>query len=154
MNIDSIISGQSVPWDINVVIEIPQGQSIKYEMDKRSGALFVDRFLHTAMYYPLNYGFIPGTMGKDGDPLDAMVLFREPVIPGAVIRSRPIGMLVMEDEGGQDEKIICAPHEKIDSYYQSIKSYNNIPSVLLDQIKHFFTKYKDLNKEKWVKIKC
>jgi inorganic pyrophosphatase len=153
MNISKISIGKNPPWDINVIIEIPMGgDPIKYEIDKESGALFVDRFLHTAMYYPANYGFIPNTKGNDGDPLDALVLGRVPVLPGAVVRSRPIGMLVMEDEAGQDEKILMVPVDTLNPYYQKVKSYQDIPPILLDQITHFFEHYKDLEEGKWVKV--
>ncbi len=112
MDVSKIPTGKDVPHDINVVIEIPQGSQVKYEVDKESGAVFVDRFLFTPMAYPAAYGFIPGTLADDGDPADALVLAPAPVVPGAVIRCRPIGMLQMEDESGQDEKIICVPHDK------------------------------------------
>jgi inorganic pyrophosphatase len=110
MDLSKIAVGKDVPWDVNVVIEIPQGGPVKYEVDKDSGAVFVDRFLHTSMYYPVNYGFIPNTLGEDGDPVDAMVMFREPVVAGSVIRARPVGVLIMEDEAGQDEKLISVLH--------------------------------------------
>eukprot|EP00998_Keelungia_sp_KM082_P005808 NODE_2100_length_1137_cov_1.032673_g2083_i0.p1 GENE.NODE_2100_length_1137_cov_1.032673_g2083_i0~~NODE_2100_length_1137_cov_1.032673_g2083_i0.p1 ORF type:complete len:175 (+),score=34.60 NODE_2100_length_1137_cov_1.032673_g2083_i0:125-649(+) len=152
MDLNKIPVGKDVPWDVNVVIEIPQGGPVKYEVDKDSGAVFVDRFLHTSMYYPVNYGFIPNTLGEDGDPVDAMVMFREPVVAGSVIRARPIGVLMMEDEAGQDEKLICVPHDKIDPYYTDIKSHEDLPQILRDQIQHFFERYKDLEKGKWVKV--
>ncbi|OSQ40423.1 inorganic diphosphatase [Thalassospira mesophila] len=152
MDLSKIAVGKDVPWDVNVVIEIPQGGPVKYEVDKDSGALFVDRFLHTSMYYPVNYGFIPNTLGDDGDPVDAMVMFRQPVVAGSVIRARPIGVLMMEDEAGMDEKLICVPHEKVDPYYKDIKSHEDLPEILRDQIQHFFERYKDLEKGKWVKV--
>lgn len=153
MDLSKITTGKNPPWDINVFIEIPMGgDPVKYEIDKESGALFVDRFLHTAMVYPANYGFIPGTMGQDGDPLDALVLSRIPVIPGAVVRSRPIGILFMEDEAGMDEKILTVPIDKLSPYYSTIKSYKDLPDILLHQIQHFFEHYKDLESNKWVKI--
>ncbi len=151
MNIDKVSIGVNPPWDINVVIEIPMGgHPVKYEIDKSSGALFVDRFLHTAMYYPANYGFVPHTLSEDGDPLDVMVLGQVPVIPGCVMRSRPVGALVMEDESGPDEKIIAVPVVELHPYYADIASYKDLPPVLLDQISHFFQHYKDLEPAKWV----
>ena len=152
MEIKYINSGINIPWDFNVIIEISENMPTKYEFNKKVGTIFVDRFLHTSMTYPINYGFIPHTMAKDGDPCDAMVLFREPLIPCSVIRVRPIGVLIMEDEAGQDEKILCVPHQKIDPYYNDIKSYHDLPKVKLNQIEHFFKCYKDLEKDKWVKI--
>lgn len=153
MDISKISSGENPPTDINVVIEIPMGGSpVKYELDKSSGALFVDRFLHTAMFYPGNYGFIPNTLSDDGDPCDVIVIAQYPVVPGCVIRCRPIGTLLMEDEKGQDEKIIAVPVDKLNPYYTNIKSYTDLPQVLRDQIGHFFEHYKDLEKGKWVKV--
>ena len=132
MNLDAIPVGPNPPWDLNVVIEIPQGGlPVKYEMDKASGALFVDRFLHTAMYYPCNYGFVPHTLADDGDPCDVIVLNPTPVVPGCVIRSRPIGVLMMED----------------------VASYRQLPTIMVEQIEHFFTRYKDLEKNKSVRVK-
>lgn len=154
MDITKIPVGTNAPWDINVIIEIPlRGEPIKYEVDKESGALFVDRFLHTAMYYPANYGFIPHTLSDDGDPADVLVVGRTPVMPGAVLRSRPIGVLVMEDESGQDEKILAVPVDKLFPFYTNVTSYRDLPEILIDQIAHFFQHYKDLEKGKWVKIK-
>jgi len=153
MNIDKLSIGENMPWDVNVVIEIPYGgEPVKYEIDKDSGAIFVDRFVHTAMYYPANYGFVPHTLSEDGDPVDALVLGRTPVVPGAIIRARPIGVLIMEDESGLDEKIIMVPVDKLHPYYANIKSHEDLPSILRDQIKHFFEHYKDLEEGKWVKI--
>ena len=153
MNLDAIEVGPNPPWDVNVVIEIPQGGlPVKYEMDKASGALFVDRFLHTAMYYPGNYGFIPHTLSDDGDPCDVIVLNPTPVVPGCVIRSRPIGVLKMEDEAGGDEKILAVPVDKLNPYYTDIASYRQLPAILVEQIEHFFTRYKDLEKGKWAKM--
>ena len=135
------------------MIEIPFGGGpVKYEIDKASGAMFVDRFLHTAMFYPTNYGFIPHTLAEDGDPVDAMVVGTIPVVPGAVIRARPIGVLYMEDESGKDEKLLMVPVDKLNSYYSNIKEYNDMPQIFRDQIVHFFEHYKDLEKDKWVKI--
>ncbi len=153
MDISKISAGKNVPWDVNVVIEIPiGGVPVKYEVDKDSGAMFVDRFLHTAMYYPCNYGFIPHTLADDGDPTDMLVAGPIPVIPGAVLRARPVGVLIMEDEAGQDEKILGVPVDKLHPYYSNIENYSDLRDVLLDQIAHFFEHYKDLEKDKWVKI--
>lgn len=145
--------GDNPPYEINVVIEIPLGGNpVKYELDKKSGAIYVDRFLHTAMYYPCNYGFIPHTLSEDGDPTDAAVLSQMPVIPGCVIKCRPIGVLIMEDESGIDEKILCVPVDELHPYYGDISSYRDIRPVLIEQIQHFFEHYKDLEKDKWVKV--
>ncbi|MBB3173126.1 inorganic pyrophosphatase [Endobacter medicaginis] len=152
MDVSKISPGKDVPHDINVVIEIPQGSAVKYEVDKESGAVVVDRFLFTPMAYPAAYGFIPGTLADDGDPADALVLAPAPVVPGAVIRARPIGVLKMEDESGQDEKIICVPHDKIHTLYSAIKQVEDLPEITRSAIEHFFTRYKDLEKGKWVKV--
>lgn len=149
MKLDAVPVGPNPPWDINVVIEIPQGGlPVKYEMDKASGALFVDRFLHTAMYYPGNYGFVPHTLSDDGDPCDVMVINPTPVVPGCVIRARPIGALMMEDEAGKDEKILAVPVDKLNPFYSDIASYRQLPAILIEQIEHFFSRYKDLEKGK------
>ena len=153
MNIDKIECGENAPWDCNVIIEIPAGgDPVKYEFDKESGALFVDRMLHTSMQYPANYGFIPHTLSDDGDPVDALVLTSMPIVHGAVIRSRPIGVLIMEDESGQDEKILMVPVDKLFPYHSDVKNHTDLPPIILEQISHFFLRYKDLEKEKWVKI--
>ena len=153
MDLSRIPIGKDAPRDINVVIEIPLGgQPIKYEVDKESGAMFVDRFLHTAMHYPVNYGFVPHTLSNDGDPVDVMVVSQIGVTVGAVLRSRPIGVLLMEDESGKDEKILAVPHTKLHPYYDEVTSYNDLPVILLQQIEHFFAHYKDLEPKKWVKI--
>jgi inorganic pyrophosphatase len=152
MNIAELSAGRAPPEDIYVVIEIPQGSQVKYELDKASGAIMVDRFLFTPMAYPAAYGFIPQTLAEDGDPADAMVLLPAPVVPGAVVRSRPIGVLLMEDEAGQDEKIICVPHDKMHTLYSDVQSIDGLPPIVRDQIEHFFTRYKDLEKGKWVKV--
>jgi inorganic pyrophosphatase len=152
MNIDKISIGQNPPDDINVIIEIPQGgHPVKYEMDKESGAMFVDRFLHTSMIYPGNYGFIPHTLSADGDPCDVLVVGQSPVIPGAIIRSRPVGVLLMEDEKGVDEKILAVPVNALIPFYSKVVSYKDFPEILCEQIAHFFQHYKDLEKGKWVK---
>ncbi len=154
MNVDKIAAGENPPWDINVIIEVPIGAApVKYEMDKESGALYVDRFLHTAMFYPCNYGFIPHTLADDGDPVDVLVAGPVPVIPGAVLRARPVGVLVMEDEKGLDEKILAVPVDALHPWYSDISSYRSLPQIVLDQISHFFGHYKDLESGKWVKIK-
>ena len=152
MDVAKISTGKAPPHDINVVIEIPQGSAVKYEIDKESGAVMVDRFLFTPMAYPAAYGFIPGTLADDGDPADAMVLVPAQVVPGAVIRARPIGMLLMEDEAGKDEKIICVPHDKIHPQYTDVQRIEDLPEITRQAIEHFFTRYKDLEKGKWVKV--
>jgi inorganic pyrophosphatase len=150
MNLEKLPIGKDVPNDINVVIENPKGAApVKYEMDKDCGMIFVDRFVHTAMFYPANYGFIPHTLSGDGDPVDVMVLGELPVIPGAVLRSRPVGVLMMEDDGGKDEKIIAVPVSKMHPYYDDVQDVDDIKQILKDQIEHFFTHYKDLEKGKW-----
>ena len=152
MEISRIPVGRNPPFDVNAVIEISAGGlPVKYELDKDSGALFVDRFLHTAMFYPANYGFIPHTLSGDGDPCVIMVVSQVPVVPGAVIRSRPIGALLMEDEAGGDEKIIAVPVDKLHPFYANVRSYKDLPEILLSQIEHFFVHYKDLEKGKFVK---
>ena len=153
MGLTKIPAGKNPPEDIYIVIEIPQGSSIKYEVDKKSGAVFVDRFLFTAMYYPFNYGFIPNTLAEDGDPTDVLVISSQPVVPGSVIRSRPIGMLEMEDEEGIDTKIIAVPVSKLDRSFDNINDVNDLPEATLEKIKHFFEHYKELEKGKWVKVK-
>jgi inorganic pyrophosphatase len=153
MNLDKIAVGRNPPWDINVIIEVPLGgEPVKYELDKDSGAMFVDRFLHTAMQYPCNYGFIPHTLAADGDPVDVLVAGRTPVVPGAIVRARPIGVLIMEDEAGLDEKVLAVPVDDLHPYYSHVTSYRELPKILLDQIAHFFQHYKDLEPDKWVKI--
>lgn len=154
MDISKLGRGPKPPWDVNVVIEIPQGSTdpVKYEFDKASGAMMVDRFLHTAMFYPANYGFIPHTLSEDGDPIDVLVVSRSPVVPGAVIRSRPIGALVLQDEHGPDEKVIAVPVDALHPYYTDVRSHDDLPSTLRDQIAHFFQHYKDLEHGKWVTV--
>jgi len=154
MDISKISIGVNPPFDVNVIIEVPQGGApVKYEMDKESGALFVDRFLHTAMVYPANYGFIPHTLSGDGDPADVMVVGTTPVVPGAVMRVRPIGVLIMDDESGEDEKILAVHVDKLHPFYTAITSYRDLPVILTEQIAHFFAHYKDLEKGKWVRVK-
>lgn len=154
MDLTRIPAGANPPHDINVVVEIPQGGApVKYEIDKASGAIFVDRFLHTAMFYPANYGFIPHTLSEDGDPIDCMVVSATPVVPGVVLPSRPIGALIMEDEAGVDEKILAVPVERLYPFYRQVASYHDLPAILLEQILHFFSHYKDLERGKWVKLR-
>ncbi len=153
MIFDSIPVGRDPPRDLNAVIEIPYGGvPVKYEFDKTSGAIYVDRFLHTAMFYPGNYGFIPHTLSEDGDPCDVMVISQAPVVPGAIIRCRPVGALLMEDESGKDEKVLAVPVDKLHPYYTGVSSYKDLPTVMIEQIAHFFQHYKDLEKGKWVTI--
>jgi inorganic pyrophosphatase len=153
MRLDAILPGKNPPDDINVVIEVPVGgEPIKYEMDKAAGALVVDRFLYTAMRYPGNYGFVPHTLSTDGDPIDVLVCNTRAIFPGAIINCRPVGVLVMEDDGGGDEKIIAVPSSKLTKRYESVKTYTDLPKISIDQIEHFFAHYKDLEPGKWVKI--
>lgn len=153
MDISKIGIGENPPHDVNVLVEIPQGGvPVKYELDKESGALRVDRFLNTAMFYPGNYGFIPHTMSGDGDPVDVIVVVPHAVVPGAIVRVRPVGALLMKDEAGEDEKIIAVPVDKLHPFYAGVKSYKELPATLTDQIAHFFQHYKDLERGKWVTI--
>jgi inorganic pyrophosphatase len=153
MDVTKLEIGRDPPHDINVVIEIPQGSQVKYEVDKESGAIVVDRFLFTPMAYPAAYGFIPGTLAEDGDPADVLVLTPPvAIVPGSVIRCRPIGMLKMEDESGMDEKIIAVPHDKISPLYKTVHAIEDLPEITRAQIEHFFTRYKDLEPGKWVKV--
>jgi inorganic pyrophosphatase len=153
MNIDAISVGKNPPHDINVIIEVPTGgEPIKYEMDKASGILVVDRFLYTSMRYPGNYGFIPHTLSSDGDPVDVLVINTRAITPGAMMSARPVGVLIMEDEAGGDEKIIAVPSTRLTRRYENVKSYKDLPEITLDQVRHFFEHYKDLEEGKWVKI--
>jgi len=153
MSYNQIPAGKDVPNDIYVVIEIPANHApIKYEIDKDADALFVDRFVGTAMFYPANYGYIPNTLSEDGDALDVLVVTPHPVVPGSVIRCRPVGKLKMEDEAGMDAKLIAVPHDKLTPLYKHVKEYTDLPELLLKQIEHFFAHYKDLEPGKWVKI--
>lgn len=153
MDISLISAGRNPPKDLHAVIEIPLGGvPVKYEMDKRSGALFVDRFLHTAMFYPGNYGFIPQTLSMDGDPCDVLVVSQVPVVPTSVIRCRPVGALIMEDEAGGDEKILAVPVDALHPFYRDVRNYSDLPQIMCDQISHFFQHYKDLEKGKWVTV--
>jgi len=153
MNLEKIPIGRNPPWDVNVIVEVPVGgEPVKYELDKDSGAMYVDRFLHTAMRYPCNYGFVPHTLAADGDPVDILVAAPNTVVPGAVVRARPIGVLIMEDEAGADEKILSVPVDDLHPYYSEVTSYRGLPKILREQITHFFQHYKDLEPGKWVKI--
>jgi inorganic pyrophosphatase len=153
MRLDAITIGHNPPEDVNVVIEVPiGGEPIKYEMDKPSGALMVDRFLYTPMRYPGNYGFIPHTLSEDGDPCDVLVANTRPIIPGAIINVRPIGVLKMTDEGGGDEKILAVPSPKLTQRYEKVRNYTDLPEITWKQIEHFFIHYKDLEPGKWVKF--
>ena len=153
MRLDAIPLGAKAPHEVNVVIEVQVGgEPIKYEMDKESGALFVDRFLYTPMRYPGNYGFIPHTLSGDGDPCDVLVANTRAIVPGAVMSVRPVGVLLMEDEGGLDEKIIAVPTSKLTQRYDKVRNYSDLPDITLQQIQHFFEHYKDLEPGKWVKI--
>ena len=153
MNIEKLVIGKNPPEDINVIIEVPiGGEPIKYEMDKASGALVVDRFLYTSMRYPGNYGFIPHTLSQDGDPCDVIVCNTRAIAPGAVINCRPVGVLLMEDEAGHDEKILAVPATKLTRRYETVRNYTDLPDITLQQVKHFFEHYKDLESTKWVKV--
>ncbi len=153
MDIKKIPAGKNPPEEINVVIEIPEGSQVKYELDKESGAIFADRFLYTSMQFPFNYGFIPNTLAEDGDPVDVLVISPKPVFPGIVLPARPIGMLEMEDEAGIDTKIIAVPIKKIDPFMAHIEDVKDLPEALKNKIKHFFDHYKELEPGKWVKTK-
>ena len=153
MDLSKIATGVNPPSDINVVIEVPLGgDAIKYEIDKASNAMFVDRFLYTDMRYPCNYGFVPGTLADDGDAIDVMVVGNRPLFPGAVVGARPIGVLLMEDEAGLDEKILAVPSSRLTDYYAKIEAYTDLPEILIKRISHFFEHYKDLEPNKWVKL--
>ncbi|MDH5571673.1 MAG: inorganic diphosphatase [Gammaproteobacteria bacterium] len=153
MNLDRVNSGTDIPRDINVIIEIPShSDPVKYEVDKDTGAMFVDRFMNTAMHYPCNYGYIPHTLSDDGDPVDVLVVTPIPLISGSVIRCRPIGMLKMSDEAGEDAKLLAVPIDKLCKLYTDVKSTEDMPKLLLNQIAHFFEHYKDLEDGKWVKV--
>src|SRR5690606_17225115 len=153
MRIEAISVGKNPPEDVNVLVEVPiGGHPIKYELDKESGALVVDRFLYTPMAYPGNYGFVPHTLSDDGDPIDVLICNTRPLIPGCVINVRPIGVLVMEDNAGQDEKIIAVPSSHLTLRYENVHNYDDLPRITLDQVAHFFQHYKDLEPGKWVRI--
>ena len=153
MRIEAIPIGNNPPDDVNVIVEVAiGGEPIKYELDKAAGTLYVDRFLHTPMRYPGNYGFVPHTLSNDGDPIDVLVANTRPIIAGAVINVRPIGVLKMEDDGGGDEKILAVPSPKLTKRYLHVKNYSDLPEITLEQIRHFFEHYKDLEPGKWVKV--
>ncbi|HTQ99653.1 MAG TPA: inorganic diphosphatase [Candidatus Acidoferrum sp.] len=153
MRIEAIKIGKNPPFDVNVLVEVPiGGQPIKYEMDKEAGALVVDRFLYTPMSYPGNYGFIPHTLSEDGDPIDVLICNTRPLLPGCVINVRPIGVLIMEDNAGKDEKVIAVPNNHLTQRYDAIHNYDDLPEITLKQVEHFFAHYKDLEPGKWVKI--
>ncbi len=153
MRIDAISIGKDPPREVNVIVEVPVGgEPIKYEMDKAAGTLIVDRFLYTSMRYPGNYGFIPHTLSSDGDPIDVLVANQRGIVPGAVMAVRPIGVLKMEDEAGGDEKVIAVPTTRLTRRYEKVHSYKDLPEITLEQIRHFFERYKDLEPGKWVKV--
>lgn len=153
MNLDRVNSGRDLPNDFNVIIEIPMNADpVKYEVDKDTGAMFVDRFMSTAMHYPCNYGYIPHTLSEDGDPVDVLVISPVALITGVVVRCRPVGMLQMTDEAGEDAKVLAVPVDKLCSLYRKIESHTDLPELVLSQISHFFAHYKDLEIGKWVKI--
>ena len=153
MRIEAISLGKNPPEEVNVIIEVPiGGEPIKYEMDKEAGALVVDRFLYTSMRYPGNYGFIPHTLSEDGDPCDVIVANTRAIVPGAIMSVRPVGVLLMEDEAGGDEKIVAVPSTRLTKRYDAVHTYTDLPQITLDQIRHFFEHYKDLEPGKWVKV--
>ena len=153
MRLDAISIGRNPPHEVNVVVEVPVGgEPIKYEMDKASGTLVVDRFLYTSMRYPGNYGFIPHTLSDDGDPCDVLIANQRGIVPGAVMAVRPVGVLKMQDEAGGDEKIIAVPVSRLTRRYEKIATYTDLPDITLKQIEHFFSHYKDLESSKWVKV--
>ncbi|EQD27950.1 inorganic diphosphatase [mine drainage metagenome] len=153
MNLDRVPAGRNLPTDFNVIIEIPMhGDPIKYELDKETGAMFVDRFMSTAMHYPCNYGYIPQTLSQDGDPVDVLVITPVPLITGVVVRCRALGVLKMTDEAGQDAKLLAVPVDKLCTLYRHLERVDDLPELTLQQIVHFFEHYKDLEKGKWVKV--
>ena len=153
MTLDAIPVGKNPPEDINVVIEVPVGgEPIKYEMDKATGALFDDRYLYTSKRYPGNYGFVPHTLSDDGDPVDVLVASTRAITPGAVMNCRPIGVLLMTDESGGDDKVIAVPSTKLTRRYEQVMSYTQLPRITIEQIEHFFSHYKDLERDKWVRV--
>jgi inorganic pyrophosphatase len=153
MNLDRVSPGKKAPNEINVIIEIPaHSDPVKYELDKETGAMFVDRFMSTAMHYPCNYGYVPHTLSKDGDPVDVLVMTTYPLIPGSVIECRPIGVLKMTDESGDDAKILAVPADKLSRMYRNVQDFRDIPEIQLGTIAHFFEHYKDLDEGKWVRV--
>jgi len=149
---DKIGPGEKAPEEVNVLIEIPMNSGVKYELDKETGVLFVDRILYTSMVYPFNYGFVPGTLEEDGDPVDVLVISQDQLLPGSVIRVRPIGVLETQDEKGFDAKIVAVPADKIDPRYKNVRDIADLPDALKERIEHFFAHYKELEKGKWVKV--
>ena len=153
MTLERVTAGRNVPHDVNVIIEIPMNADpVKYEVDKQTGAVFVDRFMSTAMHYPCNYGYVPRTLSGDGDPVDVLVLSPFPLITGVVVRCRPVGMLRMKDEAGEDTKLLAVPIDRLTSQYRAIRSPRDLPEARLAAITHFFEHYKDLERGKWVKV--
>lgn len=153
MSLNDVPAGKDLPEEVNVIIEIPaHADPVKYEVDKDSGAIFVDRFMATCMHYPTNYGYVPHTLSEDGDPVDVMVLTPFPLLPGCVIACRPVGVLKMTDESGKDAKVIAVPKDKLSTIYRDVKEIDDVPQLLRNQIQHFFEHYKDLEPNKWVKI--
>jgi len=153
MNLDRVKSGSDVPHDVNVIIEIPaHSDPVKYEVDKDTGAMYVDRFMNTAMHYPCNYGYIPHTLSADGDPVDVLVLTPAPLITGSVVRCRPVGVLKMTDESGDDAKVLAVPVDKLCNLYRNVHDFRDLPAMILEQIAHFFEHYKDLDEGKWVRV--
>ena len=153
MDIQNITPGVNPPKNMNAIIEVPENGNVKYEIDKSTGLLRVDRILHTPMAYPANYGYFPGTLGDDGDPLDCVVVCNAPLHPGVMIQVRPIGALVMQDQAGGDEKIICVPRNNIDPYYNKIEYIEQLPEILRDKIEYFFRHYKDLQPNAWSQVR-
>ena len=153
MNLDRVDSGNDVPNDINVIIEIPaHSDPVKYEVDKDTGAMYVDRFMNTAMHYPCNYGYVPHTLSADGDPVDVLVVTPVPLITGSVVRCRPVGVLKMTDESGDDAKVLAVPVDKLCKVYRAVRDFRDLPEMLMEQIAHFFEHYKDLDEGKWVRV--
>lgn len=153
MSFEKVPAGKDLPGDINVIVEIPANSSpVKYEIDKDSDAIFVDRFMSAPMFYPANYGYVNNTLADDGDPLDVLVVAPYPVMTGSVIRCRPVGILNMSDEAGEDAKLVAVPHDKLSTLYSDVQEVTDLPQLLLDQIQHFFENYKTLEKGKWVKV--
>ena len=153
MSLNNVTAGKNTPDEINVVIEIPaHSDPVKYEVDKDTGAMFVDRYLYTEMRYPCNYGFVPHTLSLDGDPIDVMVVGNRPLVPGSVVRARPVGVLMMTDDKGPDEKILAVPHPNLTAYYDKIATYHDLPDILIQKIEHFFKHYKDLETGKWSQV--
>ena len=153
MQLNLVSAGRNPPEEVNCIVEVPVGgEPIKYEMDKVSGALVVDRFLYTSMRYPGNYGFIPRTLSEDGDPCDVLIANQRGIIPGAIVAVRPVGVLKMQDEAGGDEKILAVPTTRLTRRYEKVQNYTDLPEITIQQVQHFFEHYKDLERSKWVKV--